>query len=73
MSRYRPRHVTTSKIATHATATGHTIRLEYVGQSMDNFFTPPDLLDSSHTKTDLPWYCQAKSKSNTNEFRKKKR
>jgi hypothetical protein len=60
--RYWPRHVTTSMIATHATATGHSIRLEYVGQSMDNFFTPPDLLGSLHTKTDLPWYCQTTSK-----------
>ena len=56
--RYRPRYVTTSMIASHATATGHNIRLEYVGQNMDNLFTPPDLLGSLHTKTDLPWYWQ---------------
>jgi hypothetical protein len=56
-------------IATHATATGHNTRLEYVVQSMDNFFKPPDLPGSLRTKTDLPRYCQTKSKSNTNEFR----
>jgi hypothetical protein len=60
-------------IATHAAATSHTLRLEYLGQSIDNFFTPPDLLGSLCTTTDLPWYCQTKSESNTNEFQKNKR
>jgi hypothetical protein len=54
--------------AIHATATGHTINLEYVGQDMDNFFTHPDLLGSLYIKTDLPWYCQTESKSNTYKF-----
>jgi hypothetical protein len=66
------RHVTASMTATHATATGHTIRLEYMEHNRDNFFTPPHLFGSLHTKTDLPWYCQTKSKSKTYEFWKDK-